>query len=91
MGIQFIKSDVILKFSLNAGCYAVFKRSTNRIIPGDCATLASNELLECSIQFAKKKLINRKRAFKRHNDAPKRGILGYILKMFSTFFPITNL
>ena len=40
---------------------------------------------------SQKKLINRKRAFKRHNDAPKRGIEGYNLKMFSTFFPITNL
>ena len=32
----------------------VFKGSTNRNVPGDCATLASKRLLDHLIQFAEK-------------------------------------
>ena len=32
----------------------VFKGSTNRNVPGACATLAPKRLLDCLIQFAEK-------------------------------------
>ena len=65
----------------------LFKGSTDRNVPGTCATLVSKRLLDRSIQFAEN-VKKWKITFKRHNETVKGGINGYQTLTFLTFFII---
>ena len=68
----------------------VFKGPTNRHVPGACANLTSNRLLDLLIQFAENSR-SVKMPFQRQNGTVKRGINGYQTLTFLTFFIIKNL
>ena len=78
ISFELIKSDVNLKFSLNASCNVIRRRRFQRI-----------ELHENLIHFTEK--TRNVKIDKRQFRAPKLGISGYCFMIFSTFSINTNL